>query len=134
MRVVRGMSDQLGMQLPWVLHIGGHTDDVPLKPRPNIASNLELSAARAAAAADFLIQQHIPGQQIVAAGYGLPQPLVPNDPEDDRRRNRPVGARSVIPEPALAGRPLSPSCRRPTRLRVSGIPHTCPAHTGLSKF
>jgi chemotaxis protein MotB len=87
-QVMRGIAGQLPDDLPWMLRVGGHTDSLRLKPGSAFSSNWTLSAARAAAAADFLAGHRVPGDRLVAAGYGQYQPLVPNDSDEGRRQNR----------------------------------------------
>ncbi len=73
--------------LPWVLQIDGHTDKRPIHT-PRFPSNWELSAARAIAVANFLIQQGIPPNRVAARGFAEFQPLDPGDSEEAYRRNR----------------------------------------------
>ncbi|MFX8270380.1 OmpA family protein, partial [Acinetobacter baumannii] len=51
-------------------------------------SNWELSTARAATVAKFLIGQGVPPNRIAAAGFGEFQPLDDRDDEIALRRNR----------------------------------------------
>ncbi len=76
-------------ELPWVLRIDGHTDDLPVT-RGRLRNNWELSAARAAAVAEFLIAQGIPAGRLMIAGFADTRPLVPNTDEEGRRFNRRV--------------------------------------------
>ncbi|GBD42030.1 Motility protein B [bacterium HR39] len=72
---------------PWVLRIDGHTDDLPVV-RGRFRNNWELSAARAAAVAEFLAQQGIPRERMLVAGWADTQPLVPDRDAQARARNR----------------------------------------------
>jgi chemotaxis protein MotB len=96
-QVLRGIAGQVPPDLPWVLRVGGHTDSLRLKPGSGFASNWDLSAARAASAADYLAAHRTPGDHIVVAGYGQYQPLVPNDSDEGRRRNRRIELQIVEP-------------------------------------
>ncbi|MGB0057857.1 MAG: peptidoglycan -binding protein, partial [Methyloceanibacter sp.] len=73
---------QLEMQIPldiaWVLRIDGHTDIKPIT-NPTFPSNWELSSARAISVVRYLIDQGIPPNRLVAAGFGEFQPLDPGD-------------------------------------------------------
>ena len=65
------------------IEIGGHTDDVG----PD-AANLTLSQRRAAAVADYLVSKGIEASRLVSKGYGETTPLVANDSDENRTRNR----------------------------------------------
>ncbi len=70
--------------------IEGHTDDLPIRT-PQFKSNWDLSTARATSVVKYLISQYeFPPQQLGAIGYGEFHPLVPNDSEENRSRNRRV--------------------------------------------
>jgi uncharacterized repeat protein (TIGR01451 family) len=67
----------------------GYTDDVPVAAGSKYANNIELSIGRAQAVADYL-QAHIAtdGAQIFISGRGENDPLVPNDSDVGRAKNR----------------------------------------------
>jgi outer membrane protein OmpA-like peptidoglycan-associated protein len=65
--------------------VGGHTDNVGNGPY-----NLKLSDARASAVKDWLIQHGLPAARVTARGYGDTKPLVPNNSDDNRAKNRRV--------------------------------------------
>lgn len=71
------------------LQIEGHSDDVPIATR-EFRSNWELSAARAASVARFLVAQGISPERIGIAGYAEFRPLVGNSDAQTRARNRRV--------------------------------------------
>lgn len=71
------------------LQIEGHTDDVPIMTR-EFRSNWELSAARAASVARFLIADGIAPGRVGIAGYAEFRPLVANTEAASRARNRRV--------------------------------------------
>jgi chemotaxis protein MotB len=72
------------------LFVAGHTDNVPIRAGL-YKSNLELSAARAASVVDFFVSQgFVPPDRVATMGFGEYRPLVPNDSEAQRRRNRRV--------------------------------------------
>jgi chemotaxis protein MotB len=83
---------QIGREIPeeieWVLRIDGHTDNIPLSGTGRYRDNWELSQARALAVVKYFIEQGIPPQRLVAAGFGEYQPLEEGDSDEARARNR----------------------------------------------
>ncbi|MEO1702686.1 MAG: peptidoglycan -binding protein [Pseudomonadota bacterium] len=83
---------ELGQEIPddisWVLRVDGHTDNVPLSGQGRYRDNWELSTARATSVVKFLITEGVPADRLVAAGFGEFQPLVEEDSDDARARNR----------------------------------------------
>ncbi len=70
--------------------VEGHTDDVPIMT-PQFASNWELSTARATVVVRYLIDStQFPPDKIGATGYGQFRPVVPNDSNENRVKNRRV--------------------------------------------
>jgi chemotaxis protein MotB len=67
--------------------VAGHTDNVPID-RAKFASNWELSTARAVAVVRFLVSQGVPAEGLSAAGYGEFAPLVANDTNEHKAKNR----------------------------------------------
>lgn len=65
--------------------IGGHTDDVG-----SDAHNLSLSDARAKAVVDWLVAHGVAASRLTSHGYGESRPLVPNNSDKNRARNRRV--------------------------------------------
>lgn len=63
--------------------LAGHTDNVG-----NESYNQKLSADRANAVRDALINIGVKSDRLTAKGYGSSQPLVPNDSEENRAKNR----------------------------------------------
>ncbi|OGS44776.1 MAG: hypothetical protein A2539_04090 [Elusimicrobia bacterium RIFOXYD2_FULL_34_15] len=73
-----------------VLVVEGHTDNVPIATS-QFASNWELSTARATTVVKYLINNvGIPPEKIAAIGYGEHKPLVSNDIDINRAKNRRV--------------------------------------------
>ncbi|MBS2029250.1 MAG: OmpA family protein [Deltaproteobacteria bacterium] len=70
---------------PPQVEIGGHTDNVGTHDY-----NLKLSDARAAAVKDWLTAHGIAAGRLTSHGYGDTQPIVPNDSELNRAKNRRV--------------------------------------------
>ncbi len=81
------LEDQIPADIPWVLRIDGHTDRRPIST-PQFPSNWELSAARAIAVAKLLVEQGVPPNRLLAAGFGEYAPLDPANTEEAYRRNR----------------------------------------------
>ena len=65
------------------LKIQGHTDSVGTE-----AYNMKLSEERAHAVRDYLMNKGVPSGRIATEGYGLSNPIAPNDTPDGRARNR----------------------------------------------
>ena len=83
---------QLNQEIPddinWVLRVDGHTDNIPLSGAGRFRDNWELSSARATAVVKFLIQNGVPANRLVAAGFGEYQPLDTSDTPEARSKNR----------------------------------------------
>jgi flagellar motor protein MotB len=70
--------------------VEGHTDDQPIH-NLYFDSNWELSTARATSVTRLLIDKYrLPADHMGAVGYGATRPLVPNDNDADRAKNRRV--------------------------------------------
>ncbi len=69
--------------------VEGHTDNVPIRTK-QYASNWELSTARAISVVEDLLAKKFPPKRLAAVGYGEFHPLVPNDTEANRKKNRRV--------------------------------------------
>ena len=81
------LEKQIPPDIPWVLRVDGHTDVRPIAT-PQFPSNWALSAARAIAVVQYLIQKGIPPQRLVAAGFGEFQPLDPATTDEAYASNR----------------------------------------------
>ena len=80
-RVFRMMEDNPSLKV----EIAAHTDDVG-----SDSYNQLLSERRAQSVVSYLIENRIPNERFVYRGYGESQPLVPNDTEENKARNRRV--------------------------------------------
>jgi len=67
------------------VEISAHTDDVG-----NDDSNLKLSEKRAKTVVDYLTSKGIKADRMTAKGYGETQPLVANDSDENKAKNRRV--------------------------------------------
>jgi chemotaxis protein MotB len=87
-RAIIELQREIPPEINWVLRVDGHTDSVPLLGTGRYRDNWELSTARALAVVKFLIDNGVPPQRLVAAGFGEHQPLDPADTQEARDRNR----------------------------------------------
>ena len=77
------------------VEIAGHTDNIGPK-----AYNQQLSQARAQAIVDYLVEQGVTVEQLIAKGYGEDDPIASNDDEKDGRElNRRVEMRVLDTKP-----------------------------------
>lgn len=82
------LQKEIPPEINWVLRVDGHTDDRPLSGTGRYRDNWELSSARATSVVKFLIENGVPANRLVAAGFGEYQPLDTADSEDARSKNR----------------------------------------------
>ena len=83
MTLIRDIAQYLRRSPKLIMEIRGHTDN-----RGGTDINQKLSEARAGAVLTALIQMGVPQSQLRAVGFGETKPLVANDTEENRRRNR----------------------------------------------
>lgn len=81
------LRGQIPADIDWVLRVDGHTDRVPIRT-PKFASNWELSSARAISVVKYLIEQGVPANRLVAAGFGEYQPIAKGTSQAALNRNR----------------------------------------------
>ncbi|OGS94136.1 MAG: flagellar motor protein MotD [Gallionellales bacterium RIFCSPLOWO2_12_FULL_57_18] len=94
--VLRQVSAVLSKEeLP--IEVEGHTDDIPIAT-VQFPSNWELSSARASSVVRMLIDNGVPARSLAAVGLASNQPLVPNDSQENRARNRRVTIIIVSPD------------------------------------
>lgn len=72
------------------VEISGHTDNVG-----NPKANKTLSHRRAEACRSYLVGKGIDGGRIDAIGYGQERPIVPNDSDENRQKNRRIEAKEL---------------------------------------
>jgi chemotaxis protein MotB len=75
---------------PGEIRVEGHTCDIPVTVGSPYGDNWGLSTARAVKVLEELVREGFPARRIGAAGYAEQRPRVPNDSEENRRRNRRV--------------------------------------------
>ncbi len=83
-----------------LIHIIGHTDNIPIRAGANTKypTNWELSTARALAAVRYLVEKaNVDPHRLAAVGYGEYHPIADNTTEEGRARNRRI-ALVVLPE------------------------------------
>jgi chemotaxis protein MotB len=85
---INELSREIPEEINWVLRVDGHTDNVPLSGTGRYADNWELSTARATSVVKYLIDQGVPANRLVAAGFGEFQPIAEGDTDEARATNR----------------------------------------------
>ncbi|MBI4646156.1 MAG: OmpA family protein, partial [Bacteroidia bacterium] len=85
------MADILVRKQMYKIDIAGHTDNIG-----DAKINLKLSQDRANAVAKYLLSKGVPAEQIISNGYGDTKPIVPNDTEEGRQKNRRVEFKIVF--------------------------------------
>jgi len=96
-KLLRQLGQRIPRDVPWVIQVSGHTDDVPIKTA-DFPSNWELSTARALNVVRFLIGNgRLPPNRLIAAGYGEFHPLVRGRTIKARRQNRRIELKITSP-------------------------------------
>ncbi len=87
------------------IRVEGHTDDTPISDKLKVKypSNWELSAARASAVARYFETKHfINPKRLESLGFSMYHPVVPNDSDENKQRNRRV---EIVLKPAAEPEP-----------------------------
>jgi len=84
---LKEISEKIPKKIDWILRIDGHTDKVPIN-NERFKSNWHLSSSRAINIVKFFIEQGIPPNRLVAAGFGEYSPLVLDESEQAYEKNR----------------------------------------------
>jgi chemotaxis protein MotB len=82
------LAREIPTDINWVLRVDGHTDNVPLSGSGRYADNWELSSGRATSVVKFLIEEGVPANRLVAAGFGEFQPIEEGNSTRARATNR----------------------------------------------
>jgi len=82
------LEKEIPTDIAWVLRVDGHTDRRPVSSNGPFKSNWDLSAARAIAVVQYLMDKGVSPTRLVAAGFGEYQPIDLGGSEDALRRNR----------------------------------------------
>lgn len=83
--ILDAVYDVLAANPKITIEVQGHTDNVG-----NAAYNQKLSQQRADSVKAYLAKKGIPDARLVSKGYGMTQPLVPNNTESNKALNRRV--------------------------------------------
>jgi chemotaxis protein MotB len=81
------LETKIPPDIAWVMRIDGHTDIKPIAT-VEFPSNWELSSARAISVVRYLMEQGVPPNRLVAAGFGEFQPIEGGDSEQALAKNR----------------------------------------------
>jgi chemotaxis protein MotB len=84
---LKELETKIPPDIGWVMRIDGHTDINPIAT-PEFPSNWELSSARAISVVRYLMEQGIPANRLVAAGFGEFQPIDSGASDDALAKNR----------------------------------------------
>lgn len=82
------LNNEIPDDINWILRVDGHTDNIPLSGTGRFRDNWELSSARATSVVKFLIDNGVPANRLVAAGFSEFQPLDDSNDSDARAKNR----------------------------------------------
>lgn len=86
-KTLKEIAPKIPKNIPWILRVDGHTDNIPIR-NEIYSSNWQLSANRAIAVVQFLIEQGVPAKSLAAAGFGEFQPIDRANTSAARRKNR----------------------------------------------
>ncbi len=83
---------RLAQRAELMVEVSGHTDTLPLRAgQSSFSSNWALSAARAVAVVEYLLDKYqLPASRLAAIGYAYGQPIASNSTPEGRARNRRV--------------------------------------------
>ncbi len=81
------LEREIPPDLNWVMRVDGHTDSKRIRSA-TYKSNWELSAARAIAVVEYLVDHGVDPHRLVAAGFGEFQPIDAGTTDDALRKNR----------------------------------------------
>ncbi len=86
--VAKAMNDPMNKKAKY--EIGGYTDD-----KGKLDYNVKLSERRANSVKSFLVKAKVDAKRLTVKGYGPANPIVPNDSEANRARNRRVEFKKI---------------------------------------
>jgi chemotaxis protein MotB len=84
---VRGIMKEIPPDLSWMLRVDGHADSQPITSGP-YKDNWDLSAARAIAVVQLLIQDGVPADHLAATAFADTQPIDPAHTPEAYAKNR----------------------------------------------
>ncbi|MFP4167842.1 MAG: flagellar motor protein MotB [Desulfonatronovibrionaceae bacterium] len=82
------------------INIQGYTDDVPPASGSRFKDNWEISSLRAINVLRFFLERGLEPERLTATGFADMRPLVPNNTEENRARNRRV---EIVLEKMIGG-------------------------------
>lgn len=108
-KVLRQVAGVLAQFPNRLIHVAGHTDNVPIRAsaQARFATNWELSTARANAAVRFLCEKAgVDPKRLAAVGYGEFHPIADNAAPEGRAKNRRIEL-IVMPEDLVKAKPAA---------------------------
>ena len=78
--------EDIPSDIPWILQVEGHTDDIPVSGV--YADNWDLSTERALSVVRFMVKKGVSSERLAATGYGEFQPIATGNTDADRQKNR----------------------------------------------
>lgn len=93
---LKEVAGRIPNDIDWVLRIDGHTDNRPIQTQ-RFPSNWELSTARSLAILRYLLDQGVPANHLLAAGFGEHRPLDTANTPDAWRKNRRIELKFTQP-------------------------------------
>jgi chemotaxis protein MotB len=84
---VKGIMKEIPPNIAWMLRVDGHADSQPITSGP-YKSNWELSAERAIAVVQLLIQDGVPADHLAATAFADTQPIDPAHTPEAYAKNR----------------------------------------------
>ena len=106
-KVLRQVAGVLAQFPNRLIHVAGHTDNVPIRAsaQARFPTNWELSTARANAAVRFLAEKAgVDPKRLAAVGYGEFHPIADNSTPEGRAKNRRIEL-IVMPEDLVKAKP-----------------------------
>ncbi len=91
-RLLGEIAPRIPPGTPWILRVDGHADRNPIRGG-RFADNWQLSAARALAVVQLLIEAGVPANRLAATAFGDQQPLEEADTPEAHARNRRIELR-----------------------------------------
>lgn len=96
LRTLSRLLNEIASSIPpgvnWLLRVDGHADRNPIRST-RFATNWELSAARAIAVVNLLVEAGLPASRVAAAAFGEHQPLDEGTTPEAFARNRRIELR-----------------------------------------
>jgi chemotaxis protein MotB len=84
---VKGIMKEIPPNISWMLRVDGHADSQPITSGP-YKNNWQLSAARAIAVVQLLIQDGVPANHLAATAFADTQPIDPAHTPEAYAKNR----------------------------------------------